>query len=329
MKIVQSYYSTLIRADLSIIQLRIFVIIVRRCRALVYGKKYSKLLASQIDTSSLNMDFAVPFKTLLGKSHNYSSLHVALAEMEDCWKVSWWSREDKVWRFSSWVNNVEVNYREGLVRFSSPRWLVDYITDFSQGGFREYTFEKAMSLRNPNAARLYIIACSLSKPWAFDIDMLKKTLGLDGKYKNFSQFERRVLKPSQVELEKKGCNSFKYTVQRKGGKKGTPVKVTLIPVKNEKSLSDAMFIRSFREDVPQLLSSILAQRFRFSNAELAHNKNTLAAFSHIKNYEEKFIDIVDRAQRKQKNHGYIVNAMKSEVLKAKTEGNILPSAPES
>lgn len=324
MKIVQSYLSAIVRADMSITQLRIYVIIVRRCRQLLYGRKYSKLLASQIDTSGLNLDFSVSFKTLLGKSHNYKSLHLALANMEDAWKIEYWKSEEKIWRRSSIVNNVEIDYKGGVVRFSSPKWLIEYITDFTQGGFREYTYENAFKIRTANAARLYILCCSQSKPYKYPVQELKKMLGLGDKYANFSQFETRVLKTAQKELEIKGCNGFRYTVERKGGKNGMPVSITLIPVKREVSYTEAAYIRQFKDEVPQLLSSILSQRFNFTQMELSHNMTTLSAFSKIQNYEQKFLDICERASRKRKNHGYIINALKSEVLAARAGGNIMP-----
>lgn len=318
-QIVQSYLSTLIRADFNIIQMRIFVIIVRRCRALVYGQRYSRLLAQQINTSQLNIDFSVPIKQLLGKSHNYKSLHVALAGMEDSWKIEWWDTASRVWRRSSWVNNVEIKYDKGLVIFSSPRWLINFMMDFSKGGFREYGFENAMSLSNPNAARLYLITCSMSKPYTYTIEQLKKTLGLQGKYKNFSQFENRILKPSERELERRSFNGFTYKIVRKGDSKfGSPVSVVLIPVKREKSLTDVQRIKDYLKDVPTLISTYLAQRFSFSFSELSRQKQTFINFSSLEGWEDKFIEICERTARKNKNHGYLINALKGEFLKQKS-----------
>lgn len=317
MKIAQSYLSTIVRADMNIIQMRLFVIVARRCRMLIKGEKYTNLMRHIVNANSLNMEFVVPFKDLLGKSHNYASLYVSLASVVDKWKIQYWDADKRVWYYSSWVNNIVADNKNGMVRFTCPKWIADYMLDFSRGGFREYTFEKAMSLSNPNAARLYLITSSQSKPFTYSLDSFKAILGLKDRYRNFSQFEKRVLIPAKRELEKKACNGFKYIINRQGGKHGTPLSITLIPDKREVSLTDVESMKSLAEEVPGVLSQYLIQKFSFSNYELSHIRATLKAFSELPRYEEKFFEICERTKRLRKNHGYLINALRGEVQKNK------------
>lgn len=315
---VQSYYSTIMRHDFTVYEMRIMLKIVQRTRLITYGKKYADYLRKPFDSSGLNLDFAIPLKEFLGKSHNYEPLKQALRSMQEKWKVEYYDKEKRCWHLSSMINNVVIEERLGILRFSSPRWLVEYICDFSNGGYREYDFEMAMSMRNAFAARFYLITCSMNKPLLFNYDELKRVLGVEDKYKRFPDFERRVLKPAMRELEKRGCNGFSYDVIREVKDKPSSrvYALRIKPVKREKNAVREVEVRKgWNEKVPPILTAYLAQNFNFSFSELKGNMNTLAEFCKRKDWQEKFFEITERTRRKNKNHGYLISALKSEIEK--------------
>lgn len=314
MKIVQSYLSTIVRHDFSLVEMRILFHIVRRCRILTYGQRLDNLVKNQIDTSHLNLDFTLKIKDLMGKSHNYTAIYRALAHLQDSTKIEWYCKESKTWNRSYWVNNISYSPNKGILQFSSPRWLVDYICDCRKFGYREYDFELAMSLSNPNAARLYLLTCSITKPWTVAIPGIKEILGIKG-YNNFSSFERRVLVPAMKELEKRNMNGFTYKVNRENGSKYShPDSIVFIPIKREKSITDTQSRVDAQRNISRELSFYLLQNCGFTDNEILANSATLKSFSRLDNWQNKLIDIVDRSRRKNKNKGYIINAMKSEIL---------------
>lgn len=321
MKVVQSYLSAIVKADFSIIDMRILFFIVRRCRILTDKRKLTDFMLRSLDTSSINLYFHIPFRQLMGKSHNYAALYKSFLRLQSNNSLQYYNAHKKIWCSSSWINNVVVHYGEGFVEFTSPRWLIDYLMDFEHYGFRMYDFELAMSLSNANAARLYILTGSLTKPFSYSFDALKSMLGLESSYKTFSSFERRVLRPVMAELEKKGCNGFRYQVKRRSGIYSPVEQVVLIPVSREKSVSAPASIASSRSELPDLLWDYLTSSLSFSQIELSANRGTLLAFSRLTNWQELLGGVVDRARRKSKGKGYIIAALKSIVREKGAGGN--------
>lgn len=317
MKQAQSYYSVIMHADFTIYQMRMLLIVVRRLRSLT-SAIINKQLASSYCTDGVHLNFAVPIRMLVGNSHNYDSFKASMRSMiaERNVAVEHYDYELKVWRTAVLFDSVELHEKEGVLHFSVNKWIIDYICDFS-GGYRIYDFENAMSLRNPNSARLYLLCSSVNKPFYASFGELKKMLGVGSSYSRFSDFERRVLRPSAHELEVRGFNGFRYDVVRSiaGSKKSPVVGVRLFPVKRElKNISELK--SEIVNNMPAELSSYLITNCGFSVHEVSANKATLMSFAGLNNWQEIFINIIDRARRKRKNHGYIINALKSE-LKSK------------
>lgn len=302
---------------MSVYEMRLFLCIVRRTRmALASGSgRFADLLRGPADVGGLSLRFAVDVHDIIGGSHNYKPLRRACSELMK-WQVQYYDAGSKKWYLGTVLEDVVMEEKSGILQFSCPRWLASYICDFSQGGFREYDFERAMSLRNPFAARLYLITCSMSSPLTFGIVRLKQVLGVEGKYCKFSDFERRVLKPAMSELEKEGMNGFSYEVVRKypSRKSSEAVAVRLSPVRREKRRVESLSEQNERlGQVPPLMTSYLATQLGFTRKELLGNNATLLAFCGLPEWQEKFFGIVERARRKGKNHGYIISAFKKEV----------------
>lgn len=315
MKQVQSYNSVVMRGDFSIYEMRILLHIVRRAQPLYQGRKYADVLKRGVCTDGINMNFALPLADLLGrKSHNYEPLKQAIREMEREWHVEYYDSNKHIWHASTIIYNVSIEERAGMMRFSAPRWLIDYIADFRNGGYRIYDFETAMGLRNINAARLYLLMCSQEQARTIPIDELKKMLGVENKYKQTTDFVRRCIEPAKEELERKKANGFVYSLKREGDRpKGKVVAIIFKPIKREqrdRNISTQM--EEMKSKVNDALMNYMSYQLHFTFKELNSNAKTLEAFCKIENWQVKFGDIVDRARRKRKNKGYIIAAMKHE-----------------
>lgn len=315
----QSYYSTLLRGDFSVYEMRILMKIVQRTRLVTHakGQKYTDIIKRPFSADGLNLNFSVPVVEIVGKkSHNTAPLKAAIRHISKDWHVEYYDKEKREWHETSVIYNVAIEERTGILRFSCAKWLVDYICDFQLGGYREYDFELAMSLSNPNAARMYLLTCSQNKPIPYSIDFLKKTLGVSGKYSRVSEFIRRVIKPAAEQLEKREMNGFTYKpVHRfKDKPKSEIIGLEIIPVKREKrSVNITKQVEDLNINVPTIITAYLVQSFQFTYIELIRNKATLQAFSVLADWQEKFFNICERTRRYRKNHGYIIQAMKNEI----------------
>lgn len=314
MKQAQSYYSVILHADFSIYQMRMFLLVVRRLRSLT-SAVINRQIASSYCTDGVHLNFAVPIRLLVGSSHNYDAFKSSMRSMIASRNVvvEHYDCQEKIWRTAVLFDSIELHEREGVLKFSVNKWVVDYICDM-RGGYRVYDFENAMSLRNPNSARLYLLCSSISRPFTASFAELKKMLGVGSAYSRFSDFERRVLRPSASELENRNFNGFRYEVIRsvEHSKKAPVVGVRLWPIKREvKNISDVK--KEIVESLPSELSAYLISNCGFSVHEISANKATLKSFSKLPGWQDKFVDIIDRARRKRKNHGYIINALKNEI----------------
>lgn len=316
MKQLQSYYSVVMRADFGIYQMRMLLQVVRRCRQITQHADLSRL-AQAYCTDGINLNFAIPVQELIGpRTHNYAGFHRQIERMltDKQLLCSYYDSTKHIWRATQLFYNVEHDEKAGILRFSVAKWLVDYIVDFRNGGYRAYDFEKAMSLRNPNAARLYLLVASVTKPFTVSPGALREMLGIPDKFRRDYDLDRRVLQPAMAELERRGYNGFTYKFIREfpQKKKSKIIGISFFPVKREnKNISELR--REYEKILPDTLTNYLQLSCGFSVHEISAQKLIFADFIKLANWQEVLGDIIDRARRKRKNHGYIIQAMKSEL----------------
>lgn len=304
--------------------------IVQRTRVLTHGR-YQDLLQRRLDTDGFNYNYAIPIAELAGgRSHNYKPIKDAARALKN-WEIEYYDKASRKWYLTSMIDNIILEERAGILRFSCSKWLIDYIVDFRNGGYRSYDFERAMALRNPFAARLYLLTASQTSPRRYALGALKDILGVGGRYARLHDFIRRCVEPARAELEAAGANGFSYEIIRryKDKPRSEPIGLILTPVKREHgSQNISERIKEAKASMPELLYQYLMQQWKFSAIELANNKDTLASFVSIGGWQEKFVDISDRARRKHKGHGYLIGAMKATISeKRKEQGGLTASLP--
>lgn len=319
---VQSYMSVMLNGKFSVYQMRIFLQIVKRAQSLIRanGGRYSDYIDKAFCMDGFNVNFAVPVQEIVGdRCHNYTPLKEAVLSMESDWIVQHYEWNKRVWRATPVIYNAEIEEQSGILRFTCANWLVQYITDFRKYGYRCYDYEIAMSLRNPNTAKMYLLTCSQDKPLTYPIDTLKKWLGVDEIYKRPADFARRCLEPARKELEKRGVNGFAYEFahERKGKKTSAIKGVVIKPIKRgkDKPLDAAETRADVETSIDKTLFNYLITNVGFTIKELAHIKSDLIAFTSLPDWQYKITDIITRARQKRKNHGWIIQAIRGEIKK--------------
>lgn len=324
MKQVQSYISVWLNGKFSIYQMRIFIKIVQRAQILMkmQGGKYSDYIDKAYSLDGWNVNFAVAVNEIVGSSsHNYEPLKSAIEDMERVWIVKHYDWDKKTWYSTPVIYNASIEEGSGILRFTCAQWVIDYICNFRKYGYREYDYNIAMKLRNPYAAKLYLLTCSQNKGLKYSIESFKAWLGADNRYKRASDFARRCLEPARKELEEKGVNGFSYTfVHEREGKATSKVTGILIePVKrNEVSIDAAQMRADVETELPPTLINYLSTQCGFTIKEMARVKKSLVEFVKLPDWQFKIADIVERARRKRKNHGWIIQGMRGEVEKNRT-----------
>lgn len=324
MKQVQSYISVMLNGKFSVYQMRIFLKIVQRAQALMKanGGRYSDYINKAFCMDGYNVNFAVPVQEIVGgKCHNYSPLKEAILTMESGWIVQHYDWDKRVWRATPVIYNAEIEEQSGILRFTCANWLVSYITDFRRYGYRSYDYDVAMSLRNPNTAKLYLLTCSQDKSLQYSLDTMKRWLGVENIYKRPADFARRCLEPAKKELEKLGVNGFDYefTHERKDKKTSPITGVVLKPVKRGKAEEVKNAAETNAEvwtSIDKTLVNYLVTNVGFTIKELSKVKDDLIAFTALDDWRWKITDIITRARQKRKNHGWIIQAVRGEIKKS-------------
>lgn len=313
--IVQSYGSTIMCYNYSTYQQRIMTKIAEFCQVAMRGENYAEHLNTPFCTDGVNINMAVAVSDIIGKSHNKEPLKACLLDMQKSWVVQYYDKVAKVWRAAPVIYNLAIEDRTGVVRFSCAKWLIDYICDFRQGGYRKYNVQAALGIRSAYQARLYQMTASLQRDIAYNISNLKAILGLGDKMKRNTDFIRRCIKPAAEMLEKKGLNGFTFELKKseESKKKGCDI-IVFHPVKREnKEPVSPMLPALYDERVKVLLMT----NCKMSNKEISAHIGEINAFCALPNCVQKLCEIINRAAKKRKNKGYVFAAIRSVIQNTK------------
>lgn len=318
--LIQSFLSSTLHGKLSVYECRVFVRIVERAqgiiRSAIASDGFSALRGSlSADGESLHMVFPLSDFLPLGgvsRSH-YSELKQSLLKMIS--RIVQYEALDsaghRLWKAATLIEHPVIDEVRNVVSFDCQRWLMNYILDFSSG-YSCYSLENALKIKNPNTLRLYMLMASQKGSVSFKITYLRNMLGCEHLYARDGDFIRRCIISASKDLERLGINGFDCEVVQLAGKTSKINRVVLKPVKREEVSASAV---AARLPVSQMgckaLRSYLA-RIGFSSRELGGNKVIINEFSRVDNWQNRLDDIVERAMRKGKNHGYIINGMKKE-----------------
>lgn len=327
MNVVQNYLVSVMKADFSLYEIRIFCRIVAQANTVLRGMKASQLMGKAFSADGVNINMTIPVKDLVTDgSHDYDAcVQAANALLEK--RVRYWSTKAGQWietdgsnegrengdtyRGTHLITSCEYVKGSGVIKISTTRWLMEFILNFVYGNFSMYDFEKCLTLPSAYAVRLYWLTCSLSRPVTYPYKMLREMLGVGNKYKQVGDFIKRCLETPRVILEANAMNGFDYHKEGEGQK----CKFTLFPVKRQAAAGQQ--VQQVSIFVNPAVRQYLSTAAGFDLRELNHNQATLEQFSALPSCEDKLVQIVERARKKRAGKGYIINAMKSAVTEAR------------
>jgi len=123
------------------------------------------------------------------------------------------------WVTFSWIASAEYLPDEATIEFEFSQKLRPYLLQLKKA-FTTYKLKNVIRLKSSYSIRIYELLKQYEKIGSrrITLDELKKKLGVEVKYKNYSDFKRFVLKVAQTELPKKSDIAFDYK-EIKNGKK--------------------------------------------------------------------------------------------------------------
>lgn len=186
-------------------------------------------------------------------------------------------------------------------------------------GYTRYNPQAALSLNSPYAIRLYQIISEKKYPVRFSVEEFKKMFTLVKKYDLTKDLVKRILLPTQKELDRK-CNwSFDLGFEYETGKKGRPAikEFILTPRKVKENISDEEEAKSLKSRITWLdlrpeTRLILKDTYGFTTDELLRHQDIITELDRktdikaLITAKRKYID------RSDKPKGYIIHLLQGE-----------------
>lgn len=307
MEITQSFLLSITRVRLSLYEQRILTKIVEHGQTAIKG--YSPLQYKHIHNPFGNETIRVPIRYVLSENTKDYGKVIEACKALMSRKFEFYDPHTKTYYADTCIHNVRHIKGSGEVTFMVSRILFEVMLNF-QLGYKKYDLEEALNLPTPYAVRLYVLLNGQTTPINMDIEKLKEMFGVADKYNQTRDFIKKVIEPARLALVNNHCNNFTYARVTEGRK---VVALKFFPVKVTKEDSK-LYGDLTKEQLTQVVAcrTMLAKDMGFTWKEINANKVTIEKFARLIGAVDSLYSIMQRAQRKGMDKGYIIAAMKSE-----------------
>ena len=314
----QSNNVTTMMADYNVIQMRILVIVTEAMQQAIEGK-INQHNTAQLDLFQNEMDrygkitIAVPMKNFGVKANHYPDLRSAL---ENFSKISVQFRVDSplagknATKFTHLMDvTIPEKYQKSVV-FNIDKEVAERFLNV-QGGFTKFIKEVVFALDSPYNIKFYYMCCSwLAKGgWSMKMEDLREWLCIGSKYKEFKDFNRRILKPTQEALEQNANCWFEYTPVFADGEK-QPRRIDFKIFRNAMTVEEEQY---FDSHVNQL-RDLMFTHFQIQDAEFNEILPLLTLYNiekALQKYIELSIYFQDHAEEINNKKQYMLKSMKN------------------
>lgn len=150
---------------------------------------------------------------------NYANIKATLKRLRD--RSMWLVMPDGSESLVGWLAKVNINKKSGIVKIRIDEDLVPYLFNLQQK-FTQYQLYNILAMKSAFSIRIYELMKSYAfrKSKTFDIDELKRLLVVENikSYKNFADFNKRVLEKAQEEINELTDLSIHFEPIKKGRK---------------------------------------------------------------------------------------------------------------
>lgn len=190
---------------------------VQEQRTILYA--ISKIKPEDTYLTEYTFDINEFYQIIGWKNESYTEFKAMLKGLSD---KSWWAEIDDKGTESvlRWFSSVKSNKRSGKVTVKFHEDMMPFLLQLTESDsfYTFYNLKYILPMSSKHSPRLYEILKSYQKnnmQWFFDIDELKKKLCCES-YKNFNDFQRRVLNPAVEEINKFTDICIDYDTKKDG-----------------------------------------------------------------------------------------------------------------
>lgn len=309
--VVQSYVLTESRYKFSAYEKRILYRLVEYAQNEIKGIMIRDNL-HKIEHSLYGREITMPVKDILKdeKDENYTKAKTAFSSLQ---KKTIVYEDNKIWRSTQIILGVELEKKNGMVKFEVHRNIWDAMLDFTKG-YRKYELVTAMSFNSVYTMRMYELLSGQKIPLFFSFEDLRLMFGVEKKYKFVGHFKTRVLDVAKKELDENSPYSFNYKEVKEGRKIiGFNIFPTYHPDKKDPTLLQIEL--QSKVSASALVSSrtydYLRYSFEFNSTEISKNKQAIIDGENTIPDFIGFLSSLVGPSRTAKNRiGYVINAIK-------------------
>jgi len=336
-EIIESYLFSTSEREFSIYSERLMIRMIEIAQCQVLGLDFrSGRNIGQVEIGKLgDARLEIPIKSLLGEGDsNYTQAKNAIKELMlspyfverpkmKGGKLVYDKDGNQEFEFFGYqiLNDCKVNVKPGyaVIDVNENTWKV--FLDFSKG-YRRFDLNAAMQLSKTCSTRMFRLISNQKYPITYTIAHLKAMWGLKDKYKDNSDFLRRVIEPAKKELDEKAPWSFTYckncteSAPENQGRRGpkTIVSLTFFPYQVFSHTPVANALLRASGNVVNILGrelyDTLMKKFEFTAKGIDNNKLTFITAQEAGMDILDFLDsIAPYALHATNPPGYVINCI--------------------
>lgn len=264
----------------------------------------------------------MPLEYITGDSDNRSKPRASIkALMQEIIEAE---DEDGDWFAFPFLSFAQVKQGDLTVEVRKELWQV--FMDFRKG-FRRFELEAALQLKSTYSLRLYkLMSEQGAKQLDWQLDELKKMLGVADKYPRPRDFFVKVLEPAKAELDRMAPWSFTYaplTSRKVATGRAAIVGVRFFPRYQPQHRDPDLAAKQMRlkyseitaPNINQAQRNMLLHKFGFTQKGINNNQDLFNAAVRYLDFTAFLLDLAPRVSTKRPKNptGYVINAIKMEL----------------
>ena len=324
--VIQSYMLTAARYDFSVYEKRILYRLVELAQAELQGKDFVEWIGMKVETNLFgDKDITMPVRCILAneEDNNYAKAKKAFKAMSSRTVEQ---TKGNVWYLDHMLERVRVNLGTGVAKFRVSPNVWNIVLDFTKG-YRKYELKTTMQFKSVYSMRFYELLSGQTEPLNYSIEEIRKMFSIEKKFKAVADLERYVLEVAQKELDESSPYSFTWERQEvasrgRNGKK--VVGYTFYPKYIQKNRDPELEKKELQGKVGNIagtygmldktISNYLKFNLNMTKEEINANKELfITAQDVLPNLINHLADLKERATRKGKRIGWIINGLKGKI----------------
>ena len=264
----------------------------------------------------------MPLTDLMGGSENYSAVKRSVRALQK--ELIEYEEEDGAWVCFPFLGKVRIAAGQLTVKVEPELWRA--FMDFRKG-FRRFELESALQLKSTYSLRLYkLVSEQGAKQLDWQLDELKKMLGVANKYPRPYDFGKYVLDTAKEELDSVAPWSFSYswlTSRKVASGRAAIVGVRFFPHYQPQHRDPDLATKQIRlkysevtaPDINQAQRNMLLHKFGFTQKGINNNQALFNAAVKYLDFTAFLLELAPRVStvRPKNTPGYVTNAIKMEL----------------